>query len=191
MKCPECGEGQVSPLARFGRRWRYRTIPDLPIPANLEIPTCSSCDADYIDLETAKRLDRALAPAYEEAMRRKATQSLDILAERGIRQRNIEPLLGLSNGYLSKIRGGKETSPPLVSILMLLASDPQLIERLKKLWEVSPAAREEDGVSDWSWEEQPSQPVTAQWYVAPPSDSDDVMVEESFTLPMPRLRVAS
>jgi NMD protein affecting ribosome stability and mRNA decay len=62
LLCAECGKrATVAPLAKAGRRTLYRNFPDLEIPADLEIPTCSKCGAEWIDFQTAARIDAALA----------------------------------------------------------------------------------------------------------------------------------
>lgn len=40
MKCYTCFEGEVVLKAEPGRTTRYKTIPNLPIPADLEMRTC-------------------------------------------------------------------------------------------------------------------------------------------------------
>lgn len=112
---------------------RWRQVSDLEIPAQIEIPTCQKCGAEFIDRRTADKLDSAMAKVYRSMLAANAERAIAGLAK-VITQRDLERLLGLSAGYLSKIRGGKETTAPLVAALMLLAEDPTRIEELKGLW---------------------------------------------------------
>lgn len=143
MRCPACDVGLVVPVAMDGRSWRYRNIPDLPLPPDLAIPTCNHCGEWLIDFELAGRLDRALEPEFVRQLQQKTSEALELISESGIRQRELEPLLGLSAGYLSKIKRGKDSSPQLVATLMLLATEPGLVEKLKRLWSVDVDLRAE------------------------------------------------
>lgn len=134
MRCPVCRSGEVESVASEGRTWKYRNIPDLSLSEPISIPTCQSCGESFVDAKLAARLDQVLAPEYERQLSKKAVDALEILTESGIRQRELEPLLGLSAGYLSKVKKGKDTSAQLVSALMLLAVEPGAPEKLKRLW---------------------------------------------------------
>jgi hypothetical protein len=50
--CPDCGEGIVQPLAKAGRTRRGGQ----QIPADIKIPTCNHCGAEWMDDETALAL---------------------------------------------------------------------------------------------------------------------------------------
>ena len=54
-KCLHCGGNTVRPRKRPGRTVHYKTIAALPLPADLPIPTCSRCQAEYLDEETARQ----------------------------------------------------------------------------------------------------------------------------------------
>lgn len=64
-----------------------------------------------------------------------ATAAIAKLAEHA-RQQELEQLLGLSHGYLSKLRNGKkEPSPALVGELMMLAEEPRKrVVELRRHW---------------------------------------------------------
>ena len=134
IRCSTCGEGEVSPLALPGRTARYKNMAALPIPDDLAIPTCGACGAEWIDRPTAKAVDAALEREYQERLRQLAVTDLQQLAASHVTQRRLERLLGLSHGYLSKIRSGaSRPSATLVSCLHLLASDPD--RRLREMEE--------------------------------------------------------
>lgn len=60
MRCAECGSGTVVPLAVAGRATTHRFLPGLPVPADLLIPTCDHCGAEWYDAETAARVTQAM-----------------------------------------------------------------------------------------------------------------------------------
>jgi transcriptional regulator with XRE-family HTH domain len=137
--CPTCNKGEVKDLARAGRRMHFRNIPDLEVPAGLAIPTCThpSCGEEWIDGAVAARVDETMKAAYQAALTAKAEEAISKLKKKAP-QRDLERLLGLSAGYLSKLKHGKETTAPLVVGLMLLASDPRRVDELRSLWSMEP-----------------------------------------------------
>jgi transcriptional regulator with XRE-family HTH domain len=174
MRCTGCAEGHLEYRTGTGRRWRFKNIPDLEIPSDVPVLTCNTCGATSLDRETAQRLDAVLVPAYEAELRRKAVQALAVLSEAGVTQRDLEPLLGLSGGYLSKLRNGKEPSGPLVSLLMLLATNPQAVSQLKRLWSVESdlRAERERSVLTLSWRQHVIATAAPSPFVRPPDKSE-------------------
>lgn len=137
-RCRECGEGMIRPLAKEGRRMPFRNMAALAVPSTLPIPTCDHCGNEWIDPKTAEALDEALQGAYANELHRRLDAALDqILATAGISQRRLEQLLGLSVGYLSRLRGRRgDASAQVVSVLALLAQDPKRrLKELDQLWE--------------------------------------------------------
>ncbi|HEY3411765.1 MAG TPA: helix-turn-helix domain-containing protein [Armatimonadota bacterium] len=133
--CAECGKRAVEPLAKAGRRTLYRNFPDLEIPADLEIPTCSNCGAEWIDSHTAARIDAALAKVAAERLGKLAREAIETLTT-DLSQTELEKQLGLSAGYLSKVKRGRESpSAQLVGLLALLASRPRRLAQLEYLWQ--------------------------------------------------------
>jgi transcriptional regulator with XRE-family HTH domain len=137
--CPTCNKGEVKDTVRAGRRMRFRNIPDLEIPSDIVIPTCTNpdCGEEWIDGAVASRVDEAMKSVYQTALTAKAEEAISKLKKKAP-QRDLERLLGLSAGYLSKLKHGKETTAPLVVALMLLASDPQRVDELRSLWSMEP-----------------------------------------------------
>ena len=133
-RCRECG-GKIRPIARAGRRAAFRHVPKLPIPANVTIPTCNGCGAEYLDPQTAALLDRSLKSAYQEFLRTRFVRALKTVA-REITQARLEQLMGLSQGYLSKVKSGeREPSAELVGELHVLARDPRRrLQELERCW---------------------------------------------------------
>jgi hypothetical protein len=132
-RCRECGEGTVRPVAKAGRKMPFRNLASLPVPATLAIPTCDHCRNEWIDPKTAKALDEALEGAYANELYKRLEAALEtILSSADVSQRRLEQLLGLSLGYLSRVRGKRgDASAQLVSTLALIAEDPK--RRLKEL----------------------------------------------------------
>jgi transcriptional regulator with XRE-family HTH domain len=135
--CPTCNRGEIVMAKGPGRRMRYRHIPDLEIPEELELPTCSACGERWLDADATRRLECALESAYRTALARKAEQAIEALRPH-VAQRELERLLGVSAGLLSKLKNGKETSGPMVAVLMLLAEKPHRVEALQRLWALAP-----------------------------------------------------
>lgn len=135
-RCRECGEGSIASVARPGRFMRYKTMPRLEIPAEVAIPTCSKCGAEWINNKTADSIDEALERVYEEKLWLLARGFLDRLFEARVTQQRIESLLGLSQGYLSKLKNyERKPSPMIVTQLGLLAHDPERrTQEISDIW---------------------------------------------------------
>lgn len=122
--CAHCGHRTVRPRAGAGRFRPYRMMPALALPADFPIPTCSRCCAEYIDGTTSGALSQVLHAAFETELRRRAREAVAEVC-RYISQRRLEKLLGLSQGYLSRLHGEHGTpSTALVTLLALLAQEP-------------------------------------------------------------------
>jgi len=138
-KCLQCGGNTVRPRRRPGRTVHYKTIAALPLPADLMIPTCSRCRAEYLDADTAQRLDATLSALYLAELRRRACEAIKTLRQH-TSQRRLELRLGLSQGYLSRVMtDAGNPSPALVLLLAQLAKDPpsRLLE-VERFWREIP-----------------------------------------------------
>lgn len=133
IRCAECGVGSVRPAGGVGRRMRYRQVRELELPEELELPTCDHCSELWLGPQELERVDVALREAYGRELNRRAETCVRKLGA-AIHQRDLEKLIGVSAGLLSKIKSGKDTSPLLVSTLMLLAENPARLEELRSLW---------------------------------------------------------
>ena len=134
-KCLHCGGNTVRLRRRPGRTIHYKTIAALPLPADLMIPTCSRCCAEYLDAETTQRLDRILSALYLAELRRLAGEAIKTLRQH-ISQRRLELRLGLSQGYLSRLlTDAGNPSPALVLLLAQLAKDPaSRLPEVERFW---------------------------------------------------------
>lgn len=132
FECPLCGGSVEMRRSEPGTR-AYRNMERLPVPS-VELPVCSQCGEEWLDKEATERLHDALEGAYAKALHKRAEWALDLL-QKAIPQRELERLLGLSVGYLSKLRAGKKTSASLTAALLLLAKDTSRIQELRELFD--------------------------------------------------------
>lgn len=134
-KCLHCGGNTVRPRRRPGRTIHYKTIAALPLPADLLIPTCSRCHAEYLDSGTAQHLSGILSALYLAELRRLAGEAIKTLRQH-ISQRKLELQLGLSQGYLSRLLADAgNPTPPLVLLLAQLAKDPESrLPEIERFW---------------------------------------------------------
>ncbi len=155
--CAECGRREVERRAAKGRTSPYKNFPELPIPDDLPIPTCGNCGAEWIGARDAERIDAALTRAASEALSKLAREALEIIVD-GITQRQLEERLGLSPGYLSKVKRGHEVpSAALVSALVLVAVRPGRLQELANVWSTLrlPPRLTTDQLSTWRGEAAP------------------------------------
>ena len=107
-RCGQCGARAVGGVARAGRLTMYRNL-ELEVPAHVVVPTCAKCGAEWIDEAAAKALDEALERVYESKLRTRLDAALEkILSEEGSQAR-VERVLGVSPGYLSKLKLGRRS----------------------------------------------------------------------------------
>lgn len=136
-----CG-GTLKPRARRGRRIPFKAVPALAVPADLRLLTCQRCGkawADPADASTWRVLDRE----YAQVLRRLAPGVVDRATE-GTGQAATERALGLSKGYLSRVRAEDGTpSTILLALLHLLGLHPELRADIERLWATAPQLREE------------------------------------------------
>lgn len=144
--CKRCGIGVVRLKTCPRRTIRFRNRATLVIPDDFPIPTCGRCSAEILDADTRAKLSHLLQAEYCAALRVRARQSLGTLVQH-LSQRKLEVLLGLSQGYLSRLRAGAgNPSTELVSHLALLAKDPKVrLQELACYWAEPPFNRKLSG----------------------------------------------
>ena len=85
-------------------------------------------------VENGSPLDPRFEPRIREAIRAAFRALVAPLVSRAcarVSQRRMEAILGLSQGYLSRLANGSGTpSPPLVALLTLLANDPSRLDEV-------------------------------------------------------------
>lgn len=133
--CSNCGKGTVEPLRKRGRSMTFRNFSALELPEALAIPTCTNCGEEWFDAETTEALERSLSDVASKALTSLSVEAIAVLAEHTA-QRDLEDLLDLSRGYLSKVKHGKEKpSAMLVALLALLSRNPEgRVEELRRYW---------------------------------------------------------
>lgn len=135
MICATCGVGKITPKAGRGRYLPYRTLPAVELPESLALPSCQHCGELWLDARATQALEDALQARYSQALATWAVNAVELLTDR-LPARELETLLGLSPGYVSKVRSGKaRPNPALVMLLMLLSSRPKLLSTVRALWE--------------------------------------------------------
>ena len=133
-KCIRCGAKSVKPRTGRGRTTRFRTMPTMPIPETLLIPACGCCKSEYLDEATAAALAPQLQEAFLIELRIRARVAIDILVHH-ISLSKLERLLGLSQGYLCRLRAVGSNSPELVANLAMLCQDPPTrLTELERFW---------------------------------------------------------
>jgi hypothetical protein len=124
-RCRDCGEGMVRLLARAGRKTLYKFI-ELEVPKALTIPTCDHCGAEWHNDHTAAVFDEAMAQIFRSELVSIAQRAIERIEAASIRQSEVERAIGLSPGYLSKIkRGERAPEPVLVAQLALISINPK------------------------------------------------------------------
>ena len=140
-RCRECGVGMIRPATGKGRRAQYKNL-ELEVPEDLAIPTCDHCGARWFDRSSGASFDSAMEKAFVKALTERVRALIAQVAARAP-MRKVESLLGLSEGYLSKVKQGRsQASAHLVSTLGLLASTDvnRGLDSLEKLWTQRPGA---------------------------------------------------
>lgn len=140
-RCRECGEGTVRLVAKPGRRATYKFL-DLDVPAKLSVPTCDHCGTEWHSDETAAVFDEAMEQVFREELSGIARRALDHLDAAGVRQSDIERAIGLSPGYLSKIkRGERSPEPVLVAQLAIISMNPSArLSEAQNVWKTKLAS---------------------------------------------------
>jgi len=138
VPCYFCGEGTIAPRNLRGSVVQYRDERGIPVEADVFVPTCDACGESLLDDATSAALDAALEPAYRRLRAERLQHELGLaLSVLRITQGDLERLLGLSPGYVSKLLKGKriaETS--LYRFVHLLNANPRF--GLRALAEVAP-----------------------------------------------------
>jgi hypothetical protein len=138
IPCYFCGEGIIAPRNLRGSVLQYRDEREIPVEGDVFVPTCDACGESLLDEETSKALDAVLEPAYRRLRSERVQHELSsVLSALGITQGDLERLLGLSPGYVSKlIKGKRVAETPLYRFVHLLNANPKF--GLRALADVAP-----------------------------------------------------
>lgn len=108
VPCFACGAGTVAMRDVQGRFVRYRDLAQVPIAESLVVPACDRCNEMLLDGPQTRRLGEILQCAHAVERRRQMQLAVKaFLAARNTTQGVAERLLGLSQGYLSKLLHGE------------------------------------------------------------------------------------
>jgi hypothetical protein len=111
-------------VAEPGRRTTYKFL-ELDVPADLGVPACDRCEVEWHNDTTAAVFDEAMEQVFRRELATIAQRALDRIDAAGVRQSDVERAIGLSPGYLSKIkRGERAPEPALVAQLAIISMDP-------------------------------------------------------------------
>ena len=132
--CAECG-GIIRPVKKPGRFDSYKGM-RLSVPADIEIPTCEDCGEEYSDEIIDEKIDAALEREYQKRLKKRLISALNILTKY-ISMAQLERKLGLSEGYLSKLkRECRELRPRVPAQIYSLAQDPEnRLRELDRFWD--------------------------------------------------------
>ena len=135
MLCCRCGAKAVFKSKGVGRTIPYRTLPALALPCDLVIAKCRRCKSLFIEQSESPEIRWRLQALYVKSLQRRIRTALEVLSQR-ISQRQLELLLGLSQGYLSRLKGGAgNPSSELVLLLALLSLNPaKHLATLRQFW---------------------------------------------------------
>ena len=131
--CSLCG-GTIVNTSIKGEKRRFHAM-ILTINSDIIVPTCTDCGAKYLDKKTASDIDKHLRGFYASDLQHRAIVLIKGLMTHTT-QWKIEWLLGLSHGYLSRVKKGKTVpSAALVAALAFIAAEPKTrIAELEDLW---------------------------------------------------------
>jgi hypothetical protein len=133
--CPVCG-GTATERNLRGSRIPYRDEASLEITVDVLLPHCEVCDEEWLDADLTARMSRGLEASYREHRRRQVAEMVDDLVHSvGLEQKDIEAIMGLSAGYISKAkRGEKDLTPATYRLLVLLRMMPEdVLESLQRI----------------------------------------------------------
>ena len=134
--CCRCGASAVVKSTGVDRTIPYRTLPALPLPSDLVIACCKRCKCLYPEQSEPDELRARLQALFVGCLQRRFRTALAVL-QRSISQRQLELLLGLSQGYLSRLKAGAGNNPSseLVLLVALLSLDPEKrLADLRQFW---------------------------------------------------------
>ena len=138
-RCSTCGQGHYRRTKRAGRFEEYKGI-RVELPADIALVECDACHEILMSPYDIDLLDPILEAAHRSHLQQVAARAIDILVKHAHTVAAVERRLHLSNGYLSRLRNGSvDAGYQLVALLVLLAEQPQMLERLDSLVSASPS----------------------------------------------------
>jgi DNA-binding transcriptional regulator YiaG len=139
VKCFSCDEGTIAQRNARGQIVGYRDERAIPIEADLIVHLCDHCGEMLLDADAAARLSAVLEPSYRRLKVRRVMEAVDgIRAALDISQRDLERLIGVSDGYISKLRHGRRVpDATTLRLLHLINADPHAaVRRIAEIAEI-------------------------------------------------------
>ena len=130
INCRNCEDGRMRPKDVSGLSFAYKDSPSVVMGASLEILTCDVCGDMRLDEETARALDIGLEESYKSDRLETQRAWIDAIGEHGLTQQELEQVLYVSPGYVSKLRTTKVASGATFRLLYLLWRNPEREVRL-------------------------------------------------------------
>lgn len=143
VACFSCDEGTIARRNARGMVVGHRDEPAVLIEEDVIVHLCDRCGEMLIDADSAARLDAVLEPAYRRIRVRRVLDAVaGIQAVLGISQRELERLLGVSDGYVSKLRHGRRVpDATTLRLLHLIHADPHAaVRRIAEIAAIGPLA---------------------------------------------------
>lgn len=135
--CRHCGFA-LKRLPGLGRYIQYRQLANLAVPPRMELPTCVRCRRPDPQAADDPAVRAELARQYRHELQRLAGIVLE-RAACSTSMRRIEGLIGVSQGYLSRLRHGQGTpGEALLVLLHLLGQHPELLAEVEGFWAAPP-----------------------------------------------------
>lgn len=123
--CKSCCEGEYVEQNLRGKKRPYREKKQVEIQVDIKLPVCQNCGNIKLDKKGRQKLDRALEQAYEQERKQRQTKIIEKLEALDIPQAKVERILGLSRGYLSKVKRQKRViKTSLLKQLEAMAARP-------------------------------------------------------------------
>lgn len=124
-KCGNCGSKKVESKDQYSKGFPFRDYPLVFLETNLKIKECLDCGELVISLKDSKNLNEAILNSININI----NKYINIFKERGIKQKELAKILGVSPEYLSEIKSGrKQPAFLLFNFLKTLAYSKESLE---------------------------------------------------------------
>lgn len=137
--CFTCGEGTIALRNARGLRVPYKDEREVPIEVDVEVHLCDRCGEMLLDEDAALRLDAVQESTYRRLRVRRAAEAVEgICAALDVTQRELERLIGVSDGYVSKLLHGRRVpDATTLRLLHLIHADPHAaVRRIAEIAEI-------------------------------------------------------
>lgn len=118
--CSACRVGTVATRSGPGRTIRFRrSVPKLPVPEALGIPTCDHCGEVFVPAELEDEVARQMGPVHKSWLDHHINELVNTLIQRhGATKRQVAAACGITPSHLSHVLSGADT--PSLTLVRLL-----------------------------------------------------------------------